>query len=98
MALGQDLILETRTLVKAFKGFVAVDGVSLRVRRGGGDALIGPKRGGEKTFFHFLTQVLPPTAGAIFSRRQGNYPGKDRGNAPPRGGRVFPNFCGFPPP
>jgi branched-chain amino acid transport system ATP-binding protein len=65
MALGQELILETRTLVKAFKGFIAVDGVSLRVRRGEVHALIGPNGAGKTTFFNLLTKFLQPTSGAI---------------------------------
>ena len=37
-----DFILETHELTKEFKGFVAVDKVNLRVRRGTIHALIGP--------------------------------------------------------
>jgi branched-chain amino acid transport system ATP-binding protein len=66
MALGQEAILETQGLVKSFKGFVAVDGVSLRVRRGEIHALIGPNGAGKTTFFNLLTKFLQPTAGAIF--------------------------------
>ena len=40
--MSDDCILETRGLVKEFKGFVAVNGVNLRVRRGSIHALIGP--------------------------------------------------------
>jgi branched-chain amino acid transport system ATP-binding protein len=68
MALGQEVILETHTLVKAFKGFVAVDGVSLRVRRGEVHALIGPNGAGKTTFFNLLTKFLRPTSGTIFYR------------------------------
>jgi branched-chain amino acid transport system ATP-binding protein len=66
MALGQDVILETHSLVKAFKGFIAVDGVSLRVRRGEIHALIGPNGAGKTTFFNLLTKFLQPTSGTIF--------------------------------
>jgi branched-chain amino acid transport system ATP-binding protein len=66
MALEQEVILETQGLVKAFKGFVAVDGVSLRVRRGEIHALIGPNGAGKTTFFNLLTKFLQPTSGAIF--------------------------------
>jgi branched-chain amino acid transport system ATP-binding protein len=66
MPLAQDVILETRSLVKAFKGFVAVDGVSLSVRRGEIHALIGPNGAGKTTFFNLLTKYLQPTSGAIF--------------------------------
>jgi branched-chain amino acid transport system ATP-binding protein len=66
MALGQEVILETQSLVKAFKGFIAVDGVSLRVRRGEIHALIGPNGAGKTTFFNLLTKFLQPTSGSIF--------------------------------
>ena len=36
-----EVILETHKLVKEFKGFVAVNGVDLRIRRGQIHALIG---------------------------------------------------------
>src|SRR4030081_2295435 len=68
MALEQDVILETQSLVKAFKGFVAVDGVSLCVRRGQIHGLIGPNGAGKTTFFNLLTKFLQPTSGAIFYR------------------------------
>ena len=68
MASGQDVLLETRSLVKAFKGFVAVDGVSLRVRRGEIHALIGPNGAGKTTFFNLLTKFLRPTSGEILYR------------------------------
>ncbi len=68
MPLTEDAILETHGLVKAFKGFVAVDGVSLRVRRGEIHALIGPNGAGKTTFFNLLTKFLQPTSGAIFYR------------------------------
>jgi branched-chain amino acid transport system ATP-binding protein len=68
MALAQESILETRDLVKTFKGFVAVDGVSLRVRRGEIHALIGPNGAGKTTFFNLLTKFLQPTSGSIFYR------------------------------
>jgi branched-chain amino acid transport system ATP-binding protein len=58
-------ILETRALVKAFAGFVAVNGVSLSVRRGSIHALIGPNGAGKTTFFNLLTRFLPPTSGTI---------------------------------
>ena len=60
------IILETRNLTKAFKGFVAVDNVSLKVKRGSIHALIGPNGAGKTTFFNLVTKFLPPTRGKIF--------------------------------
>jgi branched-chain amino acid transport system ATP-binding protein len=62
------VILETHSLVKDFKGFVAVDGVSLRVRRGEIHALIGPNGAGKTTLFNLLTKFLQPSSGEIFYR------------------------------
>ncbi len=53
--MAEDIILETRGLVKEFKGFVAVNDVSIGVRRGQIHALIGPNGAGKTTFFNLLT-------------------------------------------
>jgi branched-chain amino acid transport system ATP-binding protein len=60
-----EAILETRSLTKEFKGFVAVKDVSLKVVRGRIHALIGPNGAGKTTFFNLLTKFLPPTRGTI---------------------------------
>jgi branched-chain amino acid transport system ATP-binding protein len=60
-----DTILETRGLTKEFKGFVAVDNVDLKVRRGSIHALIGPNGAGKTTTFNLLTKFLPATRGTI---------------------------------
>jgi len=65
-----DIILETRGLTKEFKGFVAVNGVDLKVRRGQIHALIGPNGAGKTTFFNLLTKFLTPTRGSIFYNGQ----------------------------
>ena len=68
--MADDTILETRQLTKEFKGFVAVKGVDLRVRRGTIHALIGPNGAGKTTCFNLLTHFLTPTRGQIFYRGQ----------------------------
>jgi branched-chain amino acid transport system ATP-binding protein len=60
-----DLILETRKLTREFKGFVAVDRVDLRVRRGSIHALIGPNGAGKTTCFNLLTKFIIPSSGTI---------------------------------
>jgi len=63
--MAEDCILETTGLVKEFRGFVAVNGVDLKVRRGHIHALIGPNGAGKTTCFNLLTKFLEPTRGQI---------------------------------
>jgi branched-chain amino acid transport system ATP-binding protein len=63
--MSADWILETRALTKEFKGFVAVNKVDLKVRRGTIHALIGPNGAGKTTCFNLLTKFLQPTRGRI---------------------------------
>jgi len=63
-----DLILETRDLAKEFRGFVAVNGLSLSVKKGAVHGLIGPNGAGKTTVFNLLTGFLPPTRGRILYR------------------------------
>lgn len=75
--MGHDVILETQGLSKAFRGFLAVNRVNLRVRRGTIHALIGPNGAGKTTCFHLLTKFLTPTRGRIL------YNGRDITHTPP---------------
>jgi branched-chain amino acid transport system ATP-binding protein len=75
--LSGEFILETQGLTKEFKGFVAVNNVDLKVRRGHIHALIGPNGAGKTTFFNLLTKFLPPTRGTIL------YQGQDITNEKP---------------
>ncbi len=63
--MAEDAILETSGLTKEFRGFVAVNDVALRVRRGTIHALIGPNGAGKTTCFNLLTKFLTPTRGSI---------------------------------
>src|ERR1035437_5801610 len=65
-----DYILETKSLTKEFKGFVAVSDVNLKVRRGQIHALIGPNGAGKTTVFNLLTKFLIPTGGHILFNGQ----------------------------
>ena len=62
---SDDVILATTGLTKEFRGFTAVDGVNLSVRRGTIHALIGPNGAGKTTCFNLLTKFLTPTRGRI---------------------------------
>src|SRR5882762_8838666 len=63
--MADDVILETEGLTKEFRGFIAVNNVNLRVRRGTIHALIGPNGAGKTTCFNLLTKFLAPTSGRI---------------------------------
>lgn len=68
--MSSEIILETRGLVKEFKGFVAVNDVNLKVQRGTIHALIGPNGAGKTTCFNLLTKFLEPTRGQILFNGQ----------------------------
>jgi branched-chain amino acid transport system ATP-binding protein len=68
--MADDTILQTRGLTKEFKGFVAVNGIDLSVKRGTIHALIGPNGAGKTTCFNLLTHFLTPTRGQIFFNGQ----------------------------
>ena len=63
--MSNEIILETEDLTKEFAGFIAVNGVSLRVKRRTIHALIGPNGAGKTTCFNLLTKFLSPTRGRI---------------------------------
>ncbi|WP_322866899.1 ABC transporter ATP-binding protein [Aquicoccus sp. G2-2] len=60
-----DYILEARDLTKSFGGFVAVNKVNLRIKRGAIHAIIGPNGAGKTTMFNLLTKFIRPTSGSI---------------------------------
>ncbi len=68
--MASDYILRTRDLSKDFKGFTAVNRVSLNVRRGTIHALIGPNGAGKTTCFNLITKFLQPSAGSIFYKER----------------------------
>src|SRR5688572_21739727 len=75
--MSDDFILQTEDLTKEFAGFVAVNGVTLRIARGTIHALIGPNGAGKTTCFNLLTKFLRPTRGRIL------YKGRDITALPP---------------
>jgi branched-chain amino acid transport system ATP-binding protein len=63
--MADDIIVETEDLTKLFKGFAAVSGVNLKVRRHSIHALIGPNGAGKTTCFNLITKFLEPSQGVI---------------------------------
>jgi len=68
---SSDWIIETDQLTKEFRGFAALRGVSLKVRRHSIHALIGPNGAGKTTCFNLITRFLAATSGRIL------YQGRD---------------------
>ncbi|MDO5738757.1 MAG: ABC transporter ATP-binding protein [Ornithinimicrobium sp.] len=57
--------LSAHHLTKDFRGFLAVNDVTLDVREGQVHALVGPNGAGKTTLFNLLTGFIKPTAGTI---------------------------------
>ncbi len=60
-----EAIIETTGLTKSFKGFRAVNDISLKVLPGTIHAMIGANGAGKTTCFNLLTKFLRPTSGRI---------------------------------
>ena len=61
-------LLQTRGLIKEFRGFLAVNDVDLSIAEGTIHALVGPNGAGKTTLFNVLTGFLSPTSGSILYR------------------------------
>lgn len=60
-----DLILETRDLCKNFKGQIAVNNISLKVKKNSIYGLLGPNGAGKSTTLKMITGMLRSSSGEI---------------------------------
>ncbi len=60
-----EIIFETINLRKEFGALVAVDDVSIKVRKNSLHAIIGPNGAGKTTFFNLLSGNIEPTSGQV---------------------------------
>ena len=59
------MILKTTDLCKSFNGQMAVNNVSLNIRRNSVYGLLGPNGAGKSTTLKMITGILKPTSGSI---------------------------------
>jgi len=71
-----DIVLQTHRLVKRFGSVVAVDGVSLAVRRGEVFGFLGPNGAGKTTTIGMVLGLIHPTAGRVEVLGQEVAPGR----------------------
>ena len=60
-----NIILETIDLRKEFDALVAVDDVSIKIKKHSLHSIIGPNGAGKTTFFNLLSGNLEPTRGKV---------------------------------
>ena len=60
-----EIIFETKNLTKQFGALVAVDDVSMKVRKNSLHAIIGPNGAGKSTLFKIIAGFLAPDAGRV---------------------------------
>ena len=65
-----EYVIEADSLVKQFPNKLAVNGISLRVKKGEIFGILGPNGAGKSTFLRMLTTLTPITSGkaTIFGR------------------------------
>lgn len=63
---NDSVIIETKDLKKHFKEVKAVDGVSLKIKKGELFSILDPNGAGKTTLVRMLTTVLTPTSGDAF--------------------------------
>jgi len=62
---GDGLLLRVEGLTKSFGGFVALDNISVEIRKGERFGLIGPNGSGKTTLVNCISGALRPNKGAV---------------------------------
>lgn len=64
--MGAEPVIETRGVCKRFRGFTALNNVSVKVPKGKLTSIIGPNGAGKSTYFNVLSGAFPPSDGRVF--------------------------------
>ena len=76
-SMSVEVLLEIRNISKRFGGLIALNNVSLELRRGKILGLIGPNGAGKTTLFNVISGVYEPDAGQVL------FQGRDISHLPP---------------
>jgi lipopolysaccharide export system ATP-binding protein len=66
----KELLLDARSLVKAYHGKRVVDGVSMKAHRGEVVGLLGPNGAGKTTSFYMMMGLIRPDEGEVFFEKE----------------------------
>jgi ABC-type multidrug transport system ATPase subunit len=89
-------VIETRALTKSYGEIVAVDALSLRVRRGEVYGFLGPNGAGKTTTLRMLLGLVRPTSGdaAVLGQRPGSHGALARIGAMVEAPGLYPYLSG----
>jgi ABC-type multidrug transport system ATPase subunit len=93
---AEDLVIETRDLTKRYGDLVAVDGLTLRVRRGEVYGFLGPNGAGKTTTLRMLLGLVRPSSGqaSVLGDAPGNSNGLARTGALIESAALYPFLSG----
>ncbi|CAN5509349.1 ABC transporter ATP-binding protein [soil metagenome] len=92
----EDLVIETRDLTKRYGNLVAVDDLTLRVRRGEVYGFLGPNGAGKTTTLRMLLGLVRPTSGraSVLGAAPGDPSGLARTGAMIESAAMYPFLSG----
>ena len=62
----QEMLVETKDLVKEYHRRRVVNGINMNVRAGEIVGLLGPNGAGKTTSFYMITGIIRPTSGHVY--------------------------------